>query len=681
MNKKKSTQEPSFATAVSITQYTMPAADLGPENPFPQLPPRGPDLEPITLDPNVPEELRRYIGYGVGKTPGDPCLPYSLQDGYTRERKPQAFKVAILENPHLRATILLERGGRLWSLVDKASGRELLEVNPVIQPANLAIRNAWFSGGVEWNCGVRGHTPLGCDPLFAAQVLHPDGWPVLRLWEFERIRAVPFQLDFLLPPDSRFLHVRVGLKNPFDREIPFYWWSNIAVPKLPKLRVLAPAQAALTYGYQAGLEMVDVPISRGRDLTDPWTSPGSADFFFHIPDNTRPWIAALDQDGVGLVQTSTSAQRGRKLFVWGNNPGGNQWQAFLTEGEHPYVEIQAGVARTQYESFPFAANSRLSWVESYGIMQADPARIHGTDWPAALEEVQSQLETALPRREAEELLASTEAFFDTPPQNILQMGSGWGALEEARRTAAGEPCVGLPGSPFPTASLGPQQEAWLNLIKEGVFPAEAEPISWMIQAEWQQLLENSPDDSWLAWLHRGVMHFSAGRDAAAHDAWHTSLHKDETQWALRNLGFLAHTQGKTKEAARYYQRALKLDAKNIPHEALAVEAIDCLLCAEEPDAVIHLLESLPSTMTRQGRLRALHAKACLAKGDLDLAETLLGPDLVVANLREGEQLLNQLWWELRAQQEAKTSGTPVTDDIRQRVRREPIPAHLDFRQS
>jgi tetratricopeptide (TPR) repeat protein len=671
----------SSQTDLKISHLTMPAADLGQDNPFPQLPPRSPDQAPIALHPNVPEELRTYIGYGVGKSAGDPCLPYSVQDGYNRERRPAAFKVAVLENARLRATILLERGGRLWSLLDKASGRELIEVNPVFQPANLGIRNAWFSGGVEWNCGVRGHTPLGCDPLFAAQLRHPDGWPVLRLWEFERIRAVPFQIDFLLPPDSRFLHVRVGLKNPFDREIPFYWWSNIAVSNVPKLRVLTPSTSALTYGYEGGLQLVDVPAHEGRDLTDPATASGAADYFFNIPDGTRPWITALDQDGTGLIQTSTSAQRGRKLFVWGNNPGGRQWQAFLTEGDHPYVEIQAGVARTQYESFPFPAHSRMSWLESYGLMQVDPALSHGSDWVSAVDAARARLEEAWPQESAEELLASTEVLFDTPPEHILQMGSGWGALEEARRVAAGEPGVALPGSPFPPESVGTPQAAWHDLLKNGVFPPQDEPVSWMIQKEWCGVLENSTDDSWLAWLHRGVMRYAHGEDDAASAAWETSLTKRENVWALRNLGFLAQSRGAIEEASGHYHRALCVGPPEAIHPALAVEAINALLASQRSREALALLESLPEAMTRQGRLRALHAKACLAEGQLDQAEVLLGSDLVTANLREGEQLLNQLWWELRAQQEAKAAGTLVTETIRQRVRIEPIPAHLDFRQS
>ena len=95
------------------------------------------------------------------------------------------YKRQVLENDILRATFLLELGGRLWSLLHKPSGRELLAVNPVFQAANLAIRNAWFSGGVEWNIGFVGHSPFTCSPLFAARVEGPGGAPVLRLYEYE----------------------------------------------------------------------------------------------------------------------------------------------------------------------------------------------------------------------------------------------------------------------------------------------------------------------------------------------------------------------------------------------------------------------------------------------------------------------------------------------------------------
>ena len=48
----------------------------------------------------------------------------------------------VLENDKLIATFLPEQGGRLWSLKNKATGKEVLYKNPVFQPANLGIRNA-----------------------------------------------------------------------------------------------------------------------------------------------------------------------------------------------------------------------------------------------------------------------------------------------------------------------------------------------------------------------------------------------------------------------------------------------------------------------------------------------------------------------------------------------------------
>ena len=194
---------------LSIQHWTMPAADLGPENPLPPILTNQELHIAQRVHPAVPEEMRQNMGYG--HLPN--ILPYTIQDGYDRERKPRDFRVAVLENDILRATFLLELGGRLWSLFHKPAQRELLSVNPGFQPANLALRNAWFSGGVEWNIGTIGHTPFTCAPLFAARVAGPDGTPVLRMYEWDRIRQVTYQIDAWLPDHSPVLLVRVTIRN------------------------------------------------------------------------------------------------------------------------------------------------------------------------------------------------------------------------------------------------------------------------------------------------------------------------------------------------------------------------------------------------------------------------------------------------------------------------------------
>ena len=362
-----------------LETLTMPTAAVGPVNPLPPLFAER-DLHAVVDAGEADAEMRHNVGYGrVGSV-----LPYLLQDGYGRERGTAEHKVAVLENEVLEATFLLGLGGRLWSLVHKPTGRELLYRNPVLQPANLALRNAWFAGGVEWNIGTIGHSPTTCEPLHAARVLQPDGTPVLRMYEFERMREVVFQVDAWLPEDSPVLLVHVRIVNPSDTETPMYWWSNIAVPQADDVRVLAPADTAWQFSYDRALRRV--PIARARRTRPHVHHPRAseaADYFFAIDDDQRRWVTALDGRGTGLVQTSTDRLRGRKLFLWGKSAGGDHWQEWLAQPGAEYLEIQAGLARTQLEHLPMPGRASWSWVEAYGLLETDADAVHGDDWARA----------------------------------------------------------------------------------------------------------------------------------------------------------------------------------------------------------------------------------------------------------------------------------------------------------
>lgn len=666
----------SSPTLLNFTTLEVPAALIGPENPFPQLLPPSKQTFSLRINNNVPESMRVNIGYGVGSSPGDPCFPYALQDQYTRERTLQPLKVAVLENEHLKAVFLMEYGARLWSLTHKATGRELVEVNTVFQPANLAIRDAWFSGGIEWNCGVRGHTPLGCEPLHAAKLQHPGGWPVLRVWEFERIRSCPFQIDFLLPPESEFLHVRIGLFNPHETTVPFYWWTNIAVSETPGVRVIAPADNALRSGYSGDLQLVSIPRLEETDITYPEQSVYSSDTFFNIPSHSRPWIASLDSTGTGLIQSSTDQLRGRKLFVWGRSPGGQQWQRFLSEEGRRYFEIQAGVARTQYESFPFPGRSRMAWIETFGLLQIEPKIAHHASWKEAVEAIDFLIADRLSNELGEGHLDEDGPFFDQPPDEIVQLGSGWGALECRRREKQGKQGASMPGSPFPTESLGLLQEPWLQLLENGKFTDGYVPASWMLQNEWTEILDRSGDDSWLTDLHRGLVKFQQGDLIGARLEWQRGLEKDSNVWLLRNLAQLERYDRNFERALALFEQAFRLGPSLTP---LIQEFVECLLEANSARQALDFLGRLPKELTASGRLRVLRARAALGAGELDLAESMLGEDLVVPNLREGEGLLHDLWLQIRAQREI-ASGCSHEEAVA-RVKNLTIPPHLDFRQS
>jgi hypothetical protein len=560
---------------VHLSEITMPVAPLGPENPLPPL--AGPGLVTMPADMSAFE-------YGRPNT----LLPYTVQDGYSRSLVDTAVKTAVVENEHLRAEFLLDYGGRMWSLYDKRHKRELLHKNPVLQPANLALRNAWFAGGVEWNLGTTGHTPLTCAPMHAARV----GENVLRLWEFERMRELVYQLDVSLA--GAVLCVQVRLTNPHPHEVPVYWWSNIAVPQTEGMRVLAPAQEAWRLGYDGVIRKVPSPSHLDFEH--------AVDFFYDIPADQQPYIAALDADGMGLLHTSTHNLKGRKLFHWGNSTGGQRWQEWLSAPRHPYLEIQAGLARTQLEHLPMPGNSHWTWLETYRLADSE-----------AFDLTMPEIDGALADRE---------------PTERLHRGSGWGALEG----------LDLPGTPFHDDTLGRDQASWLTLAETGTMPAPAPrlaPASFQVSPQWRERLENAGPHNWFTLYHLGVARWHAGDRDGACTAWEGSHAAAPNPWALRNLAFAGDAPVDRLRAAHGMAPGLR---------SLAIEAIQAMLDAGKPAEALTFIDRLVLDLRLHGRIRLLECRAALDAGRLERAARIVDTGIIVDDLREGEDALDDLWF-------------------------------------
>lgn len=654
------------------------AAELGAENPLPPFMSER-ELHDIDYADGIPEDMLENITYG--HLPN--ILPYTLQDGYSRVRKTRELRVAVLENKILKATFLLDYGGRLWSLFHKPSGKDLLSVNPVFQPANLALRNAWFSGGVEWNIGTIGHTPFTCAPMFAAQIEGPNGMPILRMYEWERIRQIPYQLDFYLPDDSEFLYVHARITNPHMHETPLYWWSNIAVPESEDTRVVVPANKTYRFAYQKELKILNVPEFDGEDRSYSTVSKRAVDYFFHLEDTKRPWITALNKEGRGLLQCSTEILKGRKLFLWGTGQGGKRWQDFLSEAGHPYLEIQAGLARTQLEHLKMPANSTWDWLEAYGMIQADPKAIHSKNWSKAQKDVEKKLNVSLSKTRLNEELENARMWQDQEPKRMLNMGSGWGYLEQERRVTAGEEPFASEALPFPQASREKQQDPWLQLLRAGSFPKsgfhEKHP-SFMVQEEWQVLLENAllkDDNNWAAQLQLGVMHAYRGNHAKATEAWLHSLEQKESAWAHRNLAVVAEKAGSLDDAVSHLKKAHDLKPKLIP---LAIELGSTLIKAQQSQAWLELCETLDEKVQQHGRIRFLEAQAALLEKQLDRVQRFFDDEVEIADLREGATQLTELWYSYHAERIAQAEKIALSDALLKRVEEEhPIPKQFDFR--
>ncbi|MDD4772014.1 MAG: DUF5107 domain-containing protein [Eubacteriales bacterium] len=656
-------------TSLTFPDITMPAQRLGAESSLPPLS----QMAKTAWVPktNLDEDDGLYCGYGSVLSP----FPYRMQDNYERQLHDTVFKAAVLENEYLKAVFMPAYGGKLWSLIDKTTGRELFMANPVVRPCNLAIRNAWTSGGVEWNCGFLGHHPHTCSQIYTARAALDDGTPVLRMYEYERVRRVVYQMDFFLPGRSKLLYVRVRIVNDRPYVTPIYWWSNIAVPEEEGARVIAPVTETFTH-IDGAIAKAPVPHYLNTDITYPVNQRRSVDFFWKIPDAKRKYICQLDKDGYGLIQTSTARLKGRKLFVWGQGPGGDRWQEFLTRdgSDERYAEIQAGLAHTQYESLPMPPRSAWEWLEAYGAMQADASAVHG-DWEDAKREAESRLDDLVSAQAMEEMLKATHGAAVSPAEETILYGSGWGALENYRRGKAGE-SVMCPHLDF--GGTYTEQEQWKTLLDTGSFGnvcPDRVPPSWISDGEWFGLMEKAAGQgdeyNWYTWLQYGMTLLARNHLDKAASALSRSFALKQSAWALYGLSCVAGLSGQAEKAANLTLQAAEMKPDD---PSLAKEAVRMLSSVGKYTRVIDFIEKLPAETAAIPRVRLSLAAAYLQCGRIDEAEALLyeGGGIVVADIREGEVSITDLWFSI---EEAKAARDGREFD---RATARP-PAVFDFR--
>ncbi len=205
----------------------------------------------------------------------------------------------------------------------------------------------------------------------------------------------------------------------------------------------------------------------------------------------------------------------------------------------------------------------------------------------------------------------------------------------------------------------------------------------MVQSEWRQLLEDAVHagrgDHWLSWLHLGVMYYSEKDMDAAKRAWKKSLELEPSPWAYRNMAVLAKHEKQLTEAADLLLTAHRM-APQI--SSLAMECCQTLIEAGRPQDMLNLMENLPRQIRDLGRVRIMEASAAMKMGDLDKVEEILQSRPSVADVREGEVTLSNLWFEMHEKRIAAKENIPIDDKLRQRVRRDyPPPSWLDFRQT
>lgn len=170
-NEAAATESPLTVTAVAPTLTTTATAPpteppAATQAPAPASSATG-QVSPAVVGPSGPNVYETSISiptynYEAGFQPTteeDAIFPYPrLDHGQVGGPAARSYKAIVLENGYVSVTILPELGGRVYSLRDKATGRELLYQNPVIKPTSWGYRGWWLAaGGIEWAFPVEEH--------------------------------------------------------------------------------------------------------------------------------------------------------------------------------------------------------------------------------------------------------------------------------------------------------------------------------------------------------------------------------------------------------------------------------------------------------------------------------------------------------------------------------------------
>lgn len=567
-----------------------------------------------------------FIDYGWRET----SYPYTQQNAYTEESE-QEITVAVLENEALYAEFLPTLGGRLWKLYDKKKQKDILYTNDVIRFRNLSIRNAWFSGGVEWNCGIIGHSPFTCSQMYCAFVQGKNGEDVLRFYEFERVRSIYYQMDFWL--DGNKLMTAVRIENQNTDVVPMYWWSNMATPEYKGGRVVVPADSAYNNSDGMGIKKSSIPFDNGLNVSYPENIPNTIDYFYDIPQKEEKFIANVDQDGFGLLQFSSNNLKGRKLFSWGHKKGSNHWQRMLTDQAGDYVEIQAGLGKTQYECIPMPPKSIWSFSECYTLADI-PADKVNAPYSDLVNAVQAQINALGGSAELDESLSDFAKNISLQKGKIIFKGSGFGYLNTV---------LGGKAPAHLEFCADDEVQPWLDMANGR---ETTEKLSYAYGERMKKLLlENENACNWNIPYQLALLAYDEREFEKAKQYCERSLVLDNLAYNNYLYAYILY-QLNDNHCVYFAEKCMDINSNSY---CLAESILSLLLKQKAYDAVINCFHKLSEDLKNNARLLMYLSMAYLQSGNAQKAEEILLADggLTLLDFREGDKFLDKLYRGIR----------------------------------
>jgi tetratricopeptide (TPR) repeat protein len=251
--------------------------------------------------------------------------------------------VVRLSNGILEALILPGLNGRMYSLRDLRTGRELFYRNHVVKPALVALRGAWLSGGIEFNFPTLGHTVSTVSPVFFRTEQSEHEVAVI-VGDIDRCTRQRWQVRLSLRAGRAALDVELLFANPNHHRERLYYWENAAVPAAADLRFVCRCD------WTVGSTSLPFPLRDGVDRSLHVTNPTPLDHFGYRSHADFFGAYYLDHRRGTYHVAPRFTLPGQKYFTWGIREDNRIWEHYLTDHDGQYVEVQAGVLESQWFS-------------------------------------------------------------------------------------------------------------------------------------------------------------------------------------------------------------------------------------------------------------------------------------------------------------------------------------------
>ncbi len=324
-----------------------------------------------------------YDAYNATYNITYPVLDWTSYAAANPTPAPKPYELLVMENDHLIVTVLPELGGRVYQLIDKATGQNHLYQNPVIKPTGWGPpEQGWWlaAGGIEWCLPVDEHGYESGIPWDWTAIISSAG-VTITVSDSDATDRLRARIDLFLPSQRAYLLVRPRLENPTGAAVDYKFWINAALapgatnkPTAGLEFIFHAAEMAVHSTGDARLPGVWPIVPTTPDYRFTWPAYNGVDYarlgnwrewlgFFEYPQAAGDFVGVYNYDTqAGVVRVfPRDVARGTKGFAYGwANP--LDWRGW-TDVESGGVELHGGVAPTFWDTARLGAGETLSWAE------------------------------------------------------------------------------------------------------------------------------------------------------------------------------------------------------------------------------------------------------------------------------------------------------------------------------